>query len=65
MPKLGLKVRCALRFSPPASARCASSVGRMNDGVAGGALAAGDAGKPGALEDATCAPVSPEVEGEG
>ena len=25
----------------------------MNDGVAGGALAAGDAGKPGAPEDAT------------
>lgn len=36
----------------------------MNGGVAGGALAAGDAGKPGAPEDAARARGYPEVEDE-
>lgn len=37
----------------------------MNGGVAGGALAAGDAGKPGAPEDAARARGYPEAEEEG
>lgn len=54
VPKLGLKARAACCGSPnPRGRRCAYSVGGMNDGVAGGALAAGDAGKPGAPEAAT------------
>lgn len=58
------KVRCALRFSRPRGPARASSVGRMDRRRRGGALAAGDAGKPGAPEDATRAGES-EVEGEG
>ena len=49
----------------PGGPRLARSVGGMNGGVAGGALAAGNTGKPGAPEDAARARVCREVEGEG
>lgn len=54
------------RSSPgPGGSGCARSVEGMNGGVAGGALAAGDAGKPGAPEDAARARGYPEAEEEG
>lgn len=49
--------RAAVPRSPPLlrGPRCACRVGGVNGSVAGGAPAAGDAGKPGAPEDAPCA----------
>lgn len=61
-PKLGFKapaVPCSSLSS--GGPRCSYSVKGMN-GVAGGALASGAMGKPGAPEDATSVCVCPEVE---
>lgn len=63
-PKLGFKapaVPCSSLGS--GGPRCAYSVKGTN-GVAGGALAPGAAGKPGAPEDTTRVRLCPEVDGE-
>lgn len=61
------KATAAPRSFPGAGCpRCAGTARRMNGGgVEGGALAADDAGKPGAPEDTARVGVGPEVEGEG
>lgn len=53
--------RCG--FPKPRGRTSACVVGGMNDCVAGGTLASGDSGKPGAPEDAALASVCPEQEG--